>query len=96
MCMTDKRACIRVRHVRTFVMDIAELRSEMGLSLEAFAERLGLKSKAYAHEIESTGKCTVRIALKIEELSEGRIAAASLNPDVGLVEAARGVGEAAA
>lgn len=76
-------------------MTIAELRAELGLSLEAFANAVGLSSKGYAHALEQGGSCSVRVALEIEKLSGGRIAAASLNPDVGLVETARGMcGEA--
>lgn len=70
-------------------MDIAELRSELGLSLEAFAQRLDLKSKGYVKDLESgRARPSVKVALDIEQLSDGRIAAASLNPDVALVEAA--------
>ena len=70
---------------------VASLRKELGLTLEAFAEKLGLSSKGYVSGIESGGRCSVAVALKIEELSGGRIPASSLNPDVGLVENARGI-----
>jgi DNA-binding XRE family transcriptional regulator len=70
---------------------ITELRAELGLTLEAFAERVGLSSKGYASELERGGRCSVKVALEIEKLSGGRIPAASLNPDVALVEAARRV-----
>jgi DNA-binding XRE family transcriptional regulator len=71
-------------------MMIADLRKELGLSLEAFARSVGLSSKGYASELERGNvKCSVSIALEIERLSGGRIHAASLNDDVGLVEAAR-------
>lgn len=77
-------------------MDVKELRAEMGISLEEFAKLLGLQSKSHAHAIEDKNRCSVGMALKIEKLSEGRIPASSLNDDVGLVEAARHVDEAAA
>lgn len=78
-------------------MTILELRSELGLSLEAFAKAVGLSSKGYAHALEQgTETCSVRVALEIERLSGGRIPARSLNADVALVETARGVGEGAA
>lgn len=77
-------------------MDIRELRAELGLSLQDLAERVGLASKGQMAFIIDTGRCSVPVALKIEELSKGRIPASSLNPDVGLVERARGLGEEAA
>lgn len=73
-------------------MTVADLRRQRGESLEEFAATLGLKSKGSASEIESYGRCSLRVALTIEELSDGRIDAAWLNPDVA---AARG-GKAAA
>jgi DNA-binding transcriptional regulator YdaS (Cro superfamily) len=69
-------------------MKVAELRKSLDLSQEAFAAKLGLSSKSYVCELESTGKCSVRIALEVERLSEGKIPAESLNPDVALVRQA--------
>ena len=71
-------------------MQIASLRSELGLSQEAFAKMVGLKSKSYVSELESADdpRCSVRVALELERLSSGRIEAASLNPGVALVRAA--------
>lgn len=65
-------------------MTVNDLRAEFGDSLEAFAARLGLKGKASAHEIEQTGKASVRVALEIERLSSGRIPADRLNESVAL------------
>lgn len=77
-------------------MTLAELRDELKLSLEEFAGRLGLKSKGYASQLERGDVgCSVEVALKIEKLSEGRIQAATLNPDVARVEQARGIGQTA-
>jgi len=71
------------------VMQIADLRKELGLSLTDFAERVGLSSKGYASQLErGEVTCSVKIALEIERLSNGRIAASGLNPDVALVEEA--------
>jgi transcriptional regulator with XRE-family HTH domain len=71
-------------------MDIASLRTELGLSMEAFAAALGLKSRGQAHDLEAgKRRPSVRVALEIERLSDGRLRAADLNPDVALVEAFR-------
>jgi predicted transcriptional regulator len=61
-------------------MEIASLRAELGMSLEAFANLLGLKSKGQMSLIEA-GKSSVSaaVALRLEELSGGRIDAANLN-----------------
>jgi transcriptional regulator with XRE-family HTH domain len=69
-------------------MTIKELREELKLTHQGFAERLGLKSKGYAYEIENGAQPSVTVALEIERLSEGRIDAAELNPDVALVRTA--------
>jgi len=78
-------------------MTVAELRKNLGLSLDAFAAKLGLSSRGYAHDIENGTTPSVRVALEIERLSDGQIDAAELNPDVARVRAADGgQGEAAA
>ena len=66
-------------------MKISELRDELGLTFEGFAATLGLKSKGYAKDIEKGAVPSVKVALEIERLSEGRINAADLNPDVARV-----------
>lgn len=66
-------------------MDLASYRKAKGLSQQAFAEALGLKSKGYVSEIETAGKCSVTVALKIEEWSGGDIAAHELNAEVALI-----------
>lgn len=70
-------------------MTIAELRSEMNLSLEAFAAEVGLKSKGQMQLIEKGAKPSVAVALRIEKLSGGRILASALNPTVAMIEEAR-------
>lgn len=64
----------------------------MGLSQEEFAQKLGLGSKGYVSEIEAGGSCSVRVALEIEKLSDGKISADTLNPDIGLVRQAEAQG----
>lgn len=83
-------------------MRIVDLRKNLGLSQEDFAKLLGFSSKSYVCDIEKAQEngartvCSVKTALRLEELSEGAIAAGDLNPDIGLVEQARGIaGEAA-
>lgn len=68
-------------------MDIADLRKDLGLSQEAFAACLGLKSKGHLSQIERGEQTpSVRVALAIERISGGRVLAADLNPDVAMVE----------
>jgi DNA-binding XRE family transcriptional regulator len=63
-------------------LSIPALREEMGLSLEKFAEALGLQSKSRASEIERGAPVSLPVALKLESLSGGRIDAAALCPAV--------------
>jgi DNA-binding XRE family transcriptional regulator len=63
-------------------MKVSELRSELGLTLEAFAPLVGLASKGSAHELEKAERASVKVALEVERLSRGRIDAAKLNDDV--------------
>lgn len=67
-------------------MDIAALRKDLGLSQEAFAVRIGLSSKGHVSQLERGEiKPSIRVALNIEKVSDGRISAADLNDDVKLV-----------
>jgi len=61
---------------------IAKLRADLGLSLEAFGEKVGLSSKGQVSLIERSGRCSLPVALAIEALSGGKIDAAALNEDV--------------
>lgn len=65
-------------------LTIAGLRAELGLSLEAFGQRIGLASKGNVSILERGGACSLPVALALEELSGGRLDAASLNADVAL------------
>ena len=77
-------------------MDIRSLRKDRGLSLEAFAAEIGLKSRGQAHEIETGNRSpSVAVALAIEKLSEGRIPAETLNRDVALVRSANDASQSA-
>jgi len=67
-------------------MTISELRKELGLTLAEFAPMIGLTSLGYACEITRGEKPpSIRVAIKLEQLSGGRIKAADLNEDVALV-----------
>ena len=61
---------------------IRDLRQELGLSLEAFAQQIGLASKSTVSDMERDNRCSLPVALAIEKLSGGRIDAAALNADV--------------
>lgn len=63
-------------------LTIAELRVELGFNLGQMCEALGLSSKGYLSTIERDNRCSLPVALRIEELSAGRIDAADLNEDV--------------
>lgn len=67
---------------------IASLRRELGLTLDELAEQLGISSKGYLSQIErGVIDCSVRVALRIEEFSSGRIDAACLSADVRMARA---------
>lgn len=64
-------------------LTVAAFRKELGLSLEAFAARIGVASKGYVSKIERGVETpSVNVALAIEKLSDGRIDAGELNSDV--------------
>jgi len=69
---------------------IRKLRNDLDMSQDEFARAVGLNSKGYVSDLETADdpRCSVKVALEIERLSEGRIPADSLNPDVGLVRGA--------
>jgi len=68
---------------------IADLRRELGLSLEEFGKRIGLSSKGNVSLIErGQAAPSLPVALAIEKLSCGRIDAAALNSDVAAARAA--------
>jgi DNA-binding XRE family transcriptional regulator len=66
-------------------------RKAKGLSQTDVARAVGLKSPSAISEIEAGQSCTVQTALALELLTGGKIEAASLCPDVLLVEKARGL-----
>jgi len=62
-------------------MKLSEWRKEQGLSLEALADKLS-KSKGHLSAVENDGYATARLALDIEKLTDGKVDAASLNPEI--------------
>lgn len=62
-------------------MTLSEWRKQHGLSLEAVASKLG-KSKGHLHAVEKDDYATARLALDIEALTNGKVDAASLNPEI--------------
>lgn len=90
----NESACNKVRHVRTEGMandtpPLKRWRTEKGWTLEDAAREFGITSKGYLSEIENGKRCSVSVALEIERVTEGAIPAASLSPDVALVDQAR-------
>lgn len=65
----------------TMPLSVATLRRELGLTLAEMGERVGL-SKSQMHEVERTGRASLRVALAIEELSGARVDAAVLSEEV--------------
>lgn len=66
-------------------LGIAALRDELGLTQLEFGEKIGLANKASISLIErGLAPVSLKVALAIEELSGGRIDAASINEDVRL------------
>lgn len=68
---------------------LTKWRTDKGWTLEEAAAAFGIKSKGYLSEIEGGKRCSVTVALEIERVTEGAIGAATLSPDVALVEQAR-------
>lgn len=62
-------------------MQLAEFRAAEGISLEDLARRIGIRSKSYLSEVERGRPASLKVALKIERISDGRVTAASLCPD---------------
>lgn len=62
---------------------VAALREQLSMTLQQFALAVGLKSPGHMSRLEQGElPCSVRVALRIEELSGNRIDAALLNDDV--------------
>jgi hypothetical protein len=80
--MTD--AIVRSGPEAVAKMSIADLRREMGVSLEQLAGMVGLASRGRMSVIEREGRCSFAVALEIERISGGRIDASDLNDDVRL------------
>lgn len=63
------------------VMTVAEFRKHKTWTLEYLAAQLG-KTKGHLYAIEQSNRCSARLALNIEKLSEGLVDAASLNDEI--------------
>lgn len=64
------------------IMDLASFRKSLGLSQEECARALGLSSKGHISDIENGVRpASLRLALKIEKWSGGKVEAAGLSPD---------------
>lgn len=64
-------------------MTLAAVRTKLGLSQEAFAVELGLKpsSKSWICDIEGGKRpASLRLAMKIEQYTNGEVSAASICP----------------
>jgi len=61
-------------------MTIAEYRTSLRLSQEAFGAILGLRSKGTVSEMERANRASPEVALAIESHSKGLLDAATLNP----------------
>jgi DNA-binding transcriptional regulator YdaS (Cro superfamily) len=66
---------------------ISQYREAEGLTLEAFAGLVG-KSKSHMHEVESTMKCSAKLALAIEAATKGAVKAAALNAEIAAAQQA--------
>lgn len=60
---------------------IKQYREAHQLTLEAFAALVG-KSKGHIHEVESTMRCSAKLALAIEAATNGAVDAAALNGEI--------------
>ena len=74
---------------RSYGNEIAILRKGLGLSQQAFAERVGLTSKSHVSDIERGASCSPGVAMAIEKLSDGAIPAISLSRSLASVTAAQ-------
>lgn len=64
-------------------MDLATYRKSLGLSQEECAHALGVRSKGYISDIERGDRnASIRLALRIEAWSSGKVAAASVCPEL--------------
>ena len=60
---------------------ISQYREAKGLTLEAFAALVG-KSKGHMHEVEANMRCSARLALDIESVTDSEVDAAALNDEI--------------
>lgn len=71
-------------------MDFATYRKSLGLSQEECAHALGVRSKGYISDIETGARhASLRLALKIQAWSGGKVDASTLCPQVSEIESVR-------
>lgn len=70
-------------------LTVRDVRRQLGMTQAEFARRVGLRSAGHISDIENGAKCSVKVALAIEELSGGLINASNVSDDVALVLASR-------
>lgn len=69
-------------------LTIRNLRTELGMTLEAFAREVGVSGRGQMSDIERGREgCAPGVAIAIERISGGRINAATLNNAVALARA---------
>lgn len=68
-------------------MTITEYRKSLGMTLEAFAAELRLKSKGHLSDMEQANRASPEVALAIEDHSGGRLDASALNPVIAAARA---------
>jgi len=61
-------------------MTIAEYRNSLGMTQEAFAAALNLKSKGHLSDMERANRASPEVALATEAHSGGLLDASALNP----------------
>ncbi len=60
---------------------LTRYRAANGLTLEGLADLVG-KSKGHMHEVETTMRCTAKLALDLERVTTGAVNAADLNDEI--------------
>lgn len=72
-------------------MTLEEYMKLEGLTETAIADRVGVSQPHIGRIRKRQRRPSPELALKIESLTGGKVSAASLNPDVALIERARGI-----
>lgn len=76
--------------IETASQSLKQWRAANGITLSAAIDMFGMNSKGYLSDIENGKRpAPLALALEIERVTGGAVPAATLSPDVALVEAAR-------